>query len=586
MPHRYIALVAPPAAPDALQRLVWARAALSRQPGWRAAFARPGLEVWTNAAHRTPVVELEPGGAVIIGDLLAGTGNFRGPLPTEPVAAAARLCADGWGSYVALLPHAAGAAVLRAPAGPLDALVWRQGALTVVSDDVRRLPPGLAPPTLSLDWDVITDLVKWTVLAGRRAPFGGLTEVPSGALEVDGRVVEVWRPARFARTPAALDAKELRRITVAVAGRLAALEPTFAVEVSGGLDSAIVAAALAEAGEAPRAAAAFNHFPARPEGDERHYAAQVCAATGLALETFPRPIGDLSLTDLSELADLAGPALIAADAPADRDVADRASALGVGAILGGQGGDAVFFQMPSAAVVADRLRVRGLAALGEPFVQDCAQWMRRSVWSLAGEARRRKTWTANPSPMWTRFWGGRAHASGRRPPHPWLRDVEDLLPSKQLQVQSLAAMQHPWNRTRRGAVVRTVEPLLAQPIVEACLATPSWRLLDGRRDRALARDAFAELLPPEVIERRSKGALTTLYTRRVARSLDVLRPYLLDGVLVDAGVLDRAAMAAALDPDELIWRGEGALLGRIALIEAWVRHWQTQVPDLARSARS
>ncbi len=69
----------------------------------------------------------------------------------------------------------------------------------------------------------------------------------------------------------------------------------------------------------------------------------------------------------------------------------------------------------------------------------------------------------------------------------------------------------------------------------------------------------------------------------MAASLEVLRPLLLDGVLADAGVLDRAAVDAALQPDRLMTTGEGTRLLRAAMVEGWVRRWQGYLPDLARS---
>jgi hypothetical protein len=44
-------------------------------------------------------------------------------------------------------------------------------------------------------------------------------------------------------------------------------------------------------------------------------------------------------------------------------------------------------------------------------------------------------------------------------------------------------------------------------------------------------------------------------------------------------------MEAALDRDRLIWRSDGLPLVRAAAIEAWVRHWQTRVPDAVQASR-
>jgi asparagine synthase (glutamine-hydrolysing) len=201
------------------------------------------------------------------------------------------------------------------------------------------------------------------------------------------------------------------------------------------------------------------------------------------------------------------------------------------------------------------------------------------VWSVLRQARHGRDGLASAAPESAPFWGPRARQATGAPVHPWLADLPALTPAKRVQVQALMGMQAAWHRSRRGAAARIIHPLLSQPIVELALSIPVWRLLGGGRDRALARSAFTPWLPAMVAERQSKGALTSDYTKRVAASLPFLREHLVGGVLAEAGVLDAAAVDAALDPDQLIWNGAGARLSQAALIESWVRHWQTRVPD-------
>ncbi|MEO8114097.1 MAG: asparagine synthase-related protein, partial [Phenylobacterium sp.] len=195
-------------------------------------------------------------------------------------------------------------------------------------------------------------------------------------------------------------------------------------------------------------------------------------------------------------------------------------------------------------------------------------------------------WLGEISPAVWQFWGPRAKWGPAPPRHPWLRDLDDTPPGKQVQIRALLGTHEFWGRSRRSRAAQVVQPLLAQPIVELCLGAPTWNLLEGGRDRALARRAFAEDLPPEVAQRRSKGMLNTLYARRTAASLPFLRAHLLEGVLADAGVLDREAVDAALTPEQLIWRDDGARLSRAAMMESWVRYWQGRIPDLASAPRT
>lgn len=87
--------------------------------------------------------------------------------------------------------------------------------------------------------------------------------------------------------------------------------------------------------------------------------------------------------------------------------------------------------------------------------------------------------------------------------------------------------------------VEALAPLLSQPVVETCLAVPAWTLA-GDRDRSLARLAFADRLPDRIRLRRSKGHMTSVYGRMLAAGLPRLRPWLLDGVLAQQGLIDRS----------------------------------------------
>jgi asparagine synthase (glutamine-hydrolysing) len=355
-------------------------------------------------------------------------------------------------------------------------------------------------------------------------------------------------------------------------------------ECSGGLDSSIVNACLAARGEGGRVATVLHYVGDRPDSDERAWAAQLCDRWALPLSLATREVGRFDPeADFAELARDIRPPLSALDGWRDRDVSAQVRRHGAEAVLTGMGGDAAFFQMPSAQVLSDLWQARGLGGLQDPAWREVPRWLRRSAWSTAHEAvgALRRPGRAAQHP----FAGPRVREPTTAPAHPWLVGVEAAPPGKRLQIAALTALQLTLGRNRRSAAADMLHPLLSQPVMETCLSIPSWVLVRGGRDRGLAREAFAELLPPALVSRRSKGSLTSLYSRRAAASLDVLRPYLLDGVLADAGVLDRAAMEVALDPDHLIWRADGLQLISATAIEAWARHWQTRVADAPHAAR-
>src|SRR5690606_36549176 len=123
-----------------------------------------------------------------------------------------------------------------------------------------------------------------------------------------------------------------------------------------------------------------------------------------------------------------------------------------------------------------------------------ARWTRRSLWPHA----------------WWSAW--RDHRRNRATwDHPWLTDLRGVPPAKALQISALAfcqTFQGPAGRSRRGPCLN---PLLSQPVMEAGLAWSAVELTRGGRDRAAVRAAFADVLPPSLIARRSKGELGVFY---------------------------------------------------------------------------
>ena len=103
------------------------------------------------------------------------------------------------------------------------------------------------------------------------------------------------------------------------------------------------------------------------------------------------------------------------------------------------------------------------------------------------------------------------------------------------------------------------------------------RLTLGRRDRALARHAFADRLPAPLVVRRTKGEMTAFYGHLIADSLDLLRPWLLDGRLAAMGLIDAARADAALSRPALAWRGGYVDIMTTAAIEGCVRTWERRL---------
>lgn len=563
MPARYLACSGEPAELALIGALLEAE-------GFSLALEDGALRVWTRGGLAPPAVRLRPGVVVI--------GRWRGRLEAEVAKPAyrAREFRDlGWGEYLAILAEGALVPrVFRSPSGALDALTWRRGELRFLADDLDGVPEAVWPEAFALDWDEVARIVRHPAAAAGGEAFIGLHSITPGDLQLLGgdNAETIWRPAASVRPSADVDvAAELRTKVFEAVDQVAADAGGMLLEVSGGLDSSIVALSVARCGRAGQVGTALNQHSAEAEGDERPWAQAVCRAAGVPLISIEKPVGRLEEVDFRVLGSGVRPALEGLDPLRDRRYLEIAGAVGARSLMTGQGGDAVFFQMPSAAVMGDLMRSEGLRSAFGHRGCELAIWQRRSIWSLAREALFDAP-RLEASPM-ARFLGPRARDAPPGPSHPWLVDLGELPPGKRLQIAHLVLCQLKFGRSLRGDGLEILHPLLSQPVVETCLAIPSYELVRGGRDRALARRAFADLLPPEVAERRSKGMLPTLYARRVAASLDVLRPWLLEGKLVAEGVLNRRQVEAALTSEDLLWRADGIRLLQAAMVEAWVRHW-------------
>jgi len=95
----------------------------------------------------------------------------------------------------------------------------------------------------------------------------------------------------------------------------------------------------------------------------------------------------------------------------------------------------------------------------------------------------------------------------------------------------------------------------------------------GGRNRAPARDAYADRLPSETLVRRSKGDLTGLIAEIYAMNKNQITELLLEGRLAREGVIDRDAAAARLQSDAPFLDAGFTRLVWLAAAECWVQSW-------------
>lgn len=541
---------------------------------------------------RPAVVHWLPGfQSLLIGDIWArGEGaspNLVALLDqASPLAQAKALCTSAWGRYVALLADGAGPAIFRDPSGGLEALTWRIGGVTVVASG---LPPdlvGVIAPPLSLDWPRIGEYLAAPASLSGPLALRGVCAVASGELlhHADGGQARtlLWTPAAFVQSqpePLHMIQNRLVRLVDASVDTWARARGPLLAEVSGGLDSAIVATALARTDDA-EVVQWLNYYGQGAESDERVFAEALGHLYGLTITCAAKPFRPIDAVGLASNAQSVRPSLMGLDHLRDADVAERCASLGARAIFTGQGGDAIFAQRLTPLALSDQLRRQGAGRLRTDVLRDLADWTGGSAWGVLAQAVRGVREAARPNATGPVFM---TEAARSRPGqlHPWLSDLEGVGPGKRQQIERLVQSQLVTGDCARARQADLIHPLLSQPLVEYSLSVPVDILTELKRDRSLARKAFARRLPEALVHRRSKGDMTAHYGRWVSASLPFLRSHLLEGRLAAQGIIDRPRVEALLTPEQLAWGADYVSILFAAVLEAWVANWEAICRDLA-----
>jgi len=387
--------------------------------------------------------------------------------------------------------------------------------------------------------------------AALRYPFfrGPATEIAGINEVVPGEIIELasgrrqsgsWSPwDHSCRPPRRAAADELRRLVGAVTGAWGRRFGRIQLELSGGLDSSIVATCLANCGARWRG---MTLATTDPDGDERPYARAVTDRLGaeLAERWRPAPGDPVALPDRLRVRH-GGFGLLT---PSDAVFLESARDYGADAIFTGAGGDNVFGYMTSSAPILDALRFAGPLASWRA-AGDLARMAHDNRWKALAYAARRVLKPPPPWPIDTTLLSHRYE--GPMPAHPWTADADQAAPGQRVYGTSLFLTQSFVDAYDRALAMPMIAPLLSQPLVEFGLGLASWQWGEGGQDRALARRAFADELPREVLARRSKGRILSIFLPAFANHRERLRPFLLDGWMAGAGILDLDAMRAMLD---------------------------------------
>ena len=568
---------------------------IQQAEGWRVAHSSPGLLIFTVGSRQgvNDAYPLPHARGVVLGRLFRRRGASAGypgvdlsgnegqcVLQTDGRA----LIADYWGRYVAILRSSRTATfLLRDPGGALPCFQRSIDGVTVFFswlEDLIAFTPNLPMP--QVNWGGVAAYIALGQLGGRETALEGVSQVLPGQLTILGDEnsppTSIWSAVDIARrsieSEPQVAAKQLRDAVMECVGAWSSTYESVLLRLSGGVDSAILLGSLSALDDAKQIACLNYHSPGS-DSDERGYARLAAAKSGLQLIERERDI-DFRLDDVLAVSRTPVPEPYIGRMGTSRIDAEVASAHGARAMFTGGGGDSLFFQFRCTWPAADYLSAH---RLGRGFVRaslDAARLAKvslgQSIWRAFADQAHRTSALEGAGEFLAL---GRREALGsaeqlERHVHPDLLCKSSLPIGKFHQLRELIGPPGYYDPYLREAAPELVNPLLSQPLIELCLALPTWLLTHGGRGRALARQAFAREIPREIARRQSKGGMEEHATTILQRNLPLARELLLEGHLVRRGLLDKNRLEAALTGRVSAQTGYVAEIHNYVAIEAWL----------------
>ncbi|MBA4090938.1 MAG: hypothetical protein C0494_10130 [Sphingobium sp.] len=490
------------------------------------------------------------------------------------------LLESAWGMFVGLRAGPGGEiSIVRDPSGQLPCYYRADGAGWIIASDLDLLRSAdrLA---FDIDWDEVADELLFPNHFSDRTALAGVRELLAGEILVisGGRLrTEVaWSPWDHAGAPIGQRqeaVERLRRSFAMVHEAIADRFPRPLITVSGGLDSSIVATQMSLHTAGARHLTFYT--PSDPLGDERSYARVVAEACAAPLTEAPYAAADFAINCRT---DMPLPRLTHRTIAGlmNARIADEAFLGGHDAILGGFGGDNIFHAGAAAYALGDRIDGgAGFRAVLETM-RDLRKLTSASYIDLLRHGAKVSTrrWRRAKAAPWPRqpAFLSPAIADRNKPGnlHPWLTAPAGAASGSAAHVASLLASHVYLERMPRASRPAHIWPLLLAPIVETCLAIPSWLWCADGKDRSIARMA-APALPPMIATRRSKGSPMAMHSCYFEMHRDEISRFLCDGMLSEHGIVDADAIRRYCERPPPVRDLEYLRILELADAEIWCR---------------
>jgi asparagine synthase (glutamine-hydrolysing) len=575
---------------------------------WKTALETRGFAACYSSAGSSPplVIRADSWSGVVFGMLFKrNIGDDAGD--NRPVQAlidshgARRIFASGgrelvdhyWGNYVAAMYDGAHQ-TLRVLHGPASSLPCRRMTHNGIRLFFSHIDDCLALdlPSFAPDLEFVAVYLN-TLLQTKRTGLRGVSEVlPGEGVEIRGnstKEFKYWDAIDFACAGNFHDENIARRAlkatTQSCVSAWASCHERIMLNLSGGLDSSIVLACLKSAPSKP-AVICLNQYSAGANSDERVYARLMVRKAGTCDLIEELRDSRAQLDDMLRATRAPVPQCAYRRVEVARSQARFAHEFGATAIFGGSGGDELFFQ-ETALALADYIHDRGINGQTLSMAYHVAQLEGLSIWAVLRRAIRASRSPANHDVLRellqtdTLVSTDIIHELSSRDASTawWNRPQKPAPPGKVTQAMALTLLPDYYDPMGMPSDPDTVHPLLAQPLIELSMRIPAYTLMAGGWERGLARQTFADDLPPEIAWRRGKGDMEDHMLELVLSNLPFVREMLLEGLLLKNDLLDKAKLDAVLaERAPGLLRKHSHLLLHYLNVETWLRTWSTTEP--------
>lgn len=599
---------------SAAAELVRHRLAVSSSQ-WHEVFRCRGSQVFcTGAGHGSmDYMTLAQGSGVVLGLLFDRNPDPEDDTPPQRKTASTlnseriahshgrALISTHWGNYVAFLFDSAAHTirVIKDPTGFLPCFVTSFQGVTIIFSCIADCV-ALQLLTFTVNRRYLEDRA---IIEGNHKEREALNEVSriygGECITIDPHRHRIhrefyWTPVSFEGVETPLEnadkaARAMRGTIRTCTHALAGCHQNVLTKLSGGLDSSIITGCLRDA---PTNTVCYTYFNPRGRSSELSWAQLAARHCELAHVVCPTNAAQIDLSVLLDMLPATQP--MVGLHYVQRMVIERQLAVerGATAVFSGDGGDSGFGSYSLRHAVTDylirhgvrleafRLASRIAVSRGLTTTNVLVNALRE--WLIGPQLKDRRALAQESCILISSSLRRRASATDEPALHPWFNTPDSVAIDTVLRLGAIPySSNYYYGHDLNASVPDEIAPLYAQPVIETLLRIPLYVHCEGGRDRGLARRAFVKEVPEPILHRLWKDRAPGFYRELVQNNRDLLRELLIDGILVQEGMLDREAVEDALSaaPKNLrVYPGE--ILAHLDT-ELWASSWSGRMPHPA-----